>query len=99
MHIAPIWLETVIPAGIIGMLTIGLMALGLAWWRSRRGGEDTRGIRARITETTPPSPFVFEPVLQPAVRSIQPKARSHLGQRNHLASSFVGRDRNAMPLE
>lgn len=99
MSIEPVWMETVIPAAAVGLATILLMAVVLGWWRNRLDGEDTRSIRARIIEAAPVASLPAPSASQPPRRSIQPKSRSDLGQRNLLASSFIGRDRNATPID
>lgn len=95
MPIEPPWLMTAVSwlgATALGLL---LLAAALRWWRQRLPAADLRSIRARIAEAAPGSAPVAAP---PALRQVQPRDRSSLGQRTRLASSFVGRDPGAEPV-
>ncbi|MBX9701572.1 MAG: hypothetical protein K2X74_19210 [Acetobacteraceae bacterium] len=104
MQIDPMWLESVVPAALAGLISLASMAVVLRWWRLRLARGESEGMRARIAAAAPGAALLSEepepvPVSVPVMRHIPARARSHPGQRIVLASSFVGRDRTALPLD
>ncbi len=97
MQFDPAWMAKVIPAALGGLAVLLLAAVILRRWRGRTGTAEAQSMRARIAAAAPqPAPM---PAHAPALRQVAGRAQSHLGQRTLLASSFIGRDRSAIPLE
>ena len=86
MHFNQALMEAVLPAMVVGLLSILGMAAMLRWWRGRIDAHDSADMRSRIASAAP------DPHLQ-TVELRRP------GAVPGLSSSFVGRDRSALPLE
>lgn len=88
MHFDPALMESVVPAAALGLVTILVMATTLRWWRSRLDADESQDMRDRIASAAPdPGLPLHEPL------AARPSAA------RVLSSSFVGRDRSAIPLE
>lgn len=88
MHFDQALMEAIVPAAVVGLLSIAAMATVLRWWRGRTDADDAQDMRSRIASAAP------DPHLRVAeVASARP------GAPRTLSSSFVGRDRSAIPLE
>lgn len=81
-------MESVVPAAVLGLLSIVVMATTLRWWRGRLDVDDSQDMRDRIASAAP----------DPHLQVIEVAARRP-GAARALSSSFVGRDRSAIPLE
>lgn len=81
-------MESVVPAAVLGLVSIVVMATTLRWWRGRIDPDESHDMRARIASAAP------DPHL-PVREAAAPRA----GTARVLSSSFVGRDRSAIPLE
>ncbi len=81
-------MESVVPAAVVGLVSILVMATTLRWWRGRLDADDSQDMRDRIAAAAPDARAQFTEAASP-----RPGAARTRG------SSFVGRDRSAVPLE
>lgn len=81
-------MESVVPAAVVGLVSILVMATTLRWWRGRLHADESQDMRDRIAAAAPDARVQLSEAAVPRP-----------GSARVLGSSFVGRDRSAIPLE